>query len=97
MEERVVSDQYRAEFDGEGAQRVRRKIAEGEYEGDKRTHAVKWLRQQELQGRTFKSVKKQLAIARRTARDARMTLILAVVILLLLLLRWLPPLLHRLY
>jgi hypothetical protein len=96
MEETVVAEQYRAEFESEGVKRLRRKIAEGEYEGEKRTQAVRWLRQQELQGRTFKFIKKQLALTRRTARDTRITLLLAVLIFLLSILQWLRPVLHAL-
>ena len=96
MEERLVIEQYRAEFEADGVKRVRRKISQGEYDREKRGQAAKWIRQQELQSRTFKSIKKQLALARRTARDTRMTLILAVVILIVALLPWLRLVLHNL-
>jgi hypothetical protein len=97
MEGSLVPEEYRAEFEADGVKQVRKKIAQGEYVGEKQDQAAKWVRQQQLQSRTFKSVKKQLSLARRTARDTRITLVLAAVILIITLLPWLRLLFNRLH
>src|SRR6476469_6279322 len=96
MEQTVVGQQYEAEFQSDGVKGVRRKIAVGDYQEGKRNEAIKWLRHQNIEGKTHKAIKKQLALARRTARDARLTVILALIILFISILPWLQHLLSAL-
>ena len=76
---------FRDEFNRDGIEVVREKVARRDYkEDEKHAQAIKWLNRQDTACKTYKAVKKQLALARRTARQTRLTFILSAVTLVVL-------------
>jgi hypothetical protein len=83
---------FRDEFNRDGIEVVREKVARRDYkEDEKHAQAIKWLNRQDTACKTYKAVKKQLALARRTARQTRLTLsAVTLVVLLLALAKFFP-------
>jgi hypothetical protein len=80
----MIRQRYRDEFEGEGAEAVRKQVELGSYtEQGKTEQAIKWLNQQGAQRKTYRAVKKQLALARRTARETRLAVVLLTLILII--------------
>jgi hypothetical protein len=81
----MISSTFSEEFKRDGAEVVREKVARHAYvEDEKHEAAIKWLHRQDPARRTYKVVKKQLKLARRTARETRITFILSALTLVVL-------------
>jgi hypothetical protein len=66
------------EFESEGVEVVREKVAKRAYKDDeKHAQAVKWLNRQDPARKTSRMVRKQLVLARRTARETRIAVLLS--------------------
>jgi hypothetical protein len=75
------------EFESEGVEVVREKVAKRAYKDDeKHAQAVKWLNRQDPARKTSRMVRKQLVLARRTARETRIAVLLSAVTLVVLIL-----------
>jgi hypothetical protein len=80
----MIRQRYKDEFEIEGVEAVRKQVERGSYiEQGKTEQAIKWLDQQDAQRKTYRAVKKQLALARRTARETRLAVVLLTLILIL--------------
>jgi hypothetical protein len=78
----MVSKRYTEEFEREGVEAVRKQVELASYaEPKKHEQAVEWLNQQDPARKTYRAAMKQLALARRTARETRIAVILAAIIL----------------
>jgi hypothetical protein len=80
----MVGARTKAEFEQEGVEAVREHVEKGDYWEGKKQLAIKWLNQQDPQWKRDRDIKALLKAARRTARDTRLTLVLAGFILLVL-------------
>jgi hypothetical protein len=82
---KMIRKTFSEEFESDGAEVVREKVARRAYVDDeKHAQAIKWLNEQDFARKTYKAVKKQLELARRTARETRLTLAVTVIILVVL-------------
>jgi hypothetical protein len=80
----MVGERTKAEFEHEGVEAVRKHVEQGDYWEGKKQLAIKWLNQRDPQWKRDRDIKALLILARRTARDTRLTLVLAGFILLIL-------------
>jgi hypothetical protein len=80
----MVGERTKAEFDHEGLEAVRKHVEQGDYWEGKKQLAIKWLNQQDPQWKRERDIKALAKAVRRTARDTRLTLVLAGFILLVL-------------
>jgi len=79
----MIGKRTKAEFAREGIEAVRNKVKQGDYWEGEKQYAIKWLAEQS-QKKKSRDTKRLLTLARRTARDTRLTLVLAAFILLVL-------------
>jgi hypothetical protein len=79
----MVGKITKAEFEREGIKSVREHVKSGDYWEGKKQAAIKWLEEQAARKQS-RDTKALLKLARRTARDTRLTLVLAGLILLVL-------------
>jgi hypothetical protein len=78
----MIRQRYREEFQSDGVEAVRGKVELGGYEDqNKREAAIGWLAERDIPRKTYRAVKKQLALARRTARETRVALVFLAIIL----------------
>jgi hypothetical protein len=83
----MIRKTFNDEFESEGVEVVHEKVAKRAYKDDeKHAQAVKWLNRQDPARKTHRMVKKQLELARRTARETRLTFMLSAVTLVVVLL-----------
>ena len=79
----MLGKKAKAEFERDGVRAVREHVEQGSYWEGKKQQAIKWLAEQSERKKS-RNTKALLTLARRTARDARLTLVLAGFILLVL-------------
>jgi hypothetical protein len=79
----MVGKKARVEFERDGARAVREKVKQGSYWEGEKQQAITWLAEQSARQKS-RHTKALLRLARRTARDTRLTLVLAGFILLVL-------------
>jgi hypothetical protein len=83
----MIRSTFSEEFKRDGAEVVGEKVARGAYKDDKKqAQAIKWLNQQDPARKTYRMVRKQLELARRAARETRLTFMLSAVTLVVVLL-----------
>jgi hypothetical protein len=83
----MVNKRYRREFERDGVEAVRKQVELASYtDPEKHQQTVAWLDQQDPARKTYRAVKKQLVLARRTATKTRLTLVVAAIILIILIL-----------
>jgi hypothetical protein len=80
----MVGERVKKEFERDGVEAVREQVEQGSYWEGKKQQAIKWLNQQDPQWKRDRDTKALLALARRTARDTRLALVLLGFILLVL-------------
>jgi len=79
----MVGKRAKADFERAGVEAVREQVKQGDYWEGEKQQAIKWLAEQSARKKSRDS-KNLLTLARRTARDTRLTLLLAGFILLVL-------------
>jgi hypothetical protein len=79
----MVGKGTKAEFEREGVKAVRKQVEQGSYWEGKKQQAIKWLKEQDRRTQS-RDTRALLTLARRTARDTRLALVLAGFILLIL-------------
>ena len=79
----MVGKRAKADFERAGVEAVRRQVKQGDYWEGEKQQAIEWLAE-ESERKKSRDTKKLLTLARRTARDTRLTLVLAGFILLVL-------------
>ena len=79
----MVGKGAKQEFERNGVAAVRKQVEQSSYWEGKKQQAIEWLKQQD-QRKQRRGTKALLTLARRTARDTRLTLVLAGLILLIL-------------
>jgi hypothetical protein len=72
------------EFERDGLKVVRDNVKLGHYDEPKKQQALVWLDEQKAKRKQFRDTKDLLTLARRTARDTRLTLVVAGLMLLIL-------------
>jgi len=72
------------EFERDGVKAVRENVKSGHYGEPKKQQALMWLNEQKTKRKQFRDTKDLLTLARRTARDTRLTLVVAGLMLLIL-------------
>jgi hypothetical protein len=72
------------EFERDGVKAVRENVKSGHYGEPKKQQALMWLNEQKTKRKQFRDAKDLLTLARRTARDTRLTLVVAGLMLLIL-------------
>jgi hypothetical protein len=83
----MIRKTFSEEFESDGAEVVREKVARRAYkDNEKHEQAIKWLNQQDPARKTYRMVRKQLELARRTARETRLTFMVSALTLVVLLL-----------
>jgi hypothetical protein len=88
----MIRKTFSAEFESDGVEVVREKVARRAYkDNEKHEQAIKWLDQRDPARKTYSearktygAAKKQLTLARRAAREIRLTLAVTVIILVVL-------------
>jgi hypothetical protein len=80
----MVGERTRQEFERDGVEAVRQQVEQGAYWEGKKQQAIKWLNQQDPHWKRDRDTKALLKLARRTARDTRLALVLLGLILLFL-------------
>ena len=79
----MVGKGAKEEFEHDGVAAVRRKVEQSGYWAGKRQQAIEWLNQQ-AERKQRRDTKALLTLARRTARDTRLAIMLLGLILLIL-------------
>jgi hypothetical protein len=83
----MIKKTFSDEFKTDGAEVVREKVAMRAYgEDEKHGAAIKWLNRQDPARKTYKLVKKQLELTRRTVRQTRLNFVISALTLIVLLL-----------
>ena len=72
------------EFERDGVKAVRENVKSGHYGEPKKQQALMWLNEQKTKRKQFRDTKDLLTLARRMARDTRLTLVVAGLMLLIL-------------
>jgi len=72
------------EFERHGVKAVRDNVKSGHYDEPKKQQALRWLNEQKAKRTQLKDTGDLLTLARRTARDTRLTLVVAGLMLLIL-------------
>lgn len=73
----MVGERVKAEFERDGVEAVHNQLEQDTYWEGKKQQAIKWLNQQDPQWKRDRGLKALLTIARRTARQTRITLALS--------------------
>ena len=79
----MLGKKAKADFERAGVEAVREQVKQGDYWEGEKQQAIKWLAEQSERKKS-RNTKALLTLARRTARDTRLTLVLAGFILLVL-------------
>jgi hypothetical protein len=75
----MVKEEWRQEFVKAGEEIVRENVQQGAYPPDKNLAAIRWLRRRDPARKSWKAAKDIRELARRTARQTRITLMLVAV------------------
>jgi hypothetical protein len=80
----MVGRRSKNKFERDGVEAVRKNVKLGHYSEPQKEQALKWLNEQDPKRRQYRDTKELLTLARRTARDTRLTLVVAGFMLLIL-------------
>jgi hypothetical protein len=81
---RMVGRRSTNEFERDGVKAVRDNVKSGHYDEPKTQEALSWLKEEKAKRTQFRDTRDLLTLARRTARNTRLTLVVAGLMLLIL-------------